>query len=374
MRLVSPARPEMVVRTGLLAALLACGATPALAAEGCAPAQGLSFLCGALKPEDLKRIPGTAYLVASGFSPGSGLKLVDTRRKRFETWFRASPDQNAPDRARYPDCATPPEPSLFNARGLSLRRTGRRTATLLVVNHGGREAVEVFSVERAAAKAPPRLQWQGCLLMPQGHVGNAVASYADGTVLVSVLTRPGTSITDFELGRKTGGIFERAPGAARFTLIPGTELPGNNGLETARDDRGFYAVAFGLRAVAVFRRGSTQGPDAIIPAPGFMPDNLHWNGHRLIAAGMNSDEPACGGPRQIINGVADMMQCPRGWRVAALDPRRKTFRLVAQGERVAGFNGVSQALFVGRTLWLGSYQADRLAYMGPGSGERRKAR
>jgi hypothetical protein len=362
MRSGSPALLERRARVGLLAALIACPAAPALATDPCAPAQGLSFLCGAIKPEDLKRIPGTAYLVASGFSPGSGLKLVDTRRKRFEHWFLARPDQVTPDRARYPDCAMPPDPALFNARGLSLRRTGRNMATLFVVNHGGRESVEVFTIRRGSAKAAPTLHWQGCLLMPEGHVGNAVASYRDGTVLVSVLTRPGKSITDFERGEKTGGIFERAPGAAHFTLIPGTELPGNNGLETARDDRGFYAVAFGLRAVALFKRGSQTGPEAIVPAPGFMPDNIHWNGKRLIAAGMNSDEPACGGPRQIINGIADTMQCPRGWRVAALDPRRRTFRILAQGERVPGFNGVSQALFMGRTLWLGSYQADRIAY------------
>ncbi len=363
MRLELPALLERRARAGLVAALLACPAAPALAADPCAPTKGLSFLCGAIKPEDLKHIPGTAYLVASGFSPGSGLKLVDTRRKRFELWFTGRPDQITPDRVRYPDCTTPPDPALFNARGLSLRRTGRGTATLLVVNHGGRESVEVFAIRYGTAKAAPTLHWQGCLLMPEGHVGNAVASYSDGTVLVSVLTRPGTTITDFERGAKTGAIFERAPGAARFTLIPGTELPGNNGLETARDDRGFYAVAFGLRAVALFKRGSGTGPKAIVPAPGFMPDNIHWNGKRLIAAGMNSDEPACGGPRQIIGGVADTMQCPRGWRVAELDPRRRRFRMVAQGDRVPDFNGVSQALFIGKTLWLGSYQADRIAYL-----------
>ena len=346
----------------MLAGLLAWGAPPAHAADDCKPAQGLSFLCGAIKPEDLKRIPGTPYLVASGFSPGSGLKLVDTRRKQFRFWYTGAADQIAPDPPRYPDCATPPDPALFNARGLSLRKTGRASASLLVVNHGGREAVEVFAISMGAGRDAPTLRWQGCLRMPEGHVGNAVASYADGTVLVSVLTRPGMTITDFERGEKTGGIYERAPRGSGFSLIPGTELPGNNGLETARDDSGFYAVAFGLRAVALFKRGSTDGPAAIVPAPGFMPDNIHWNGNRLIAAGMSSDEPACGGTRKIINGVADTMQCPRGWRVAELDPRRKTFRLVAEGARMPGFNGVSQALLMGRTLWLGSYQADRIAY------------
>ena len=137
--------------------------------------------------------------------------------------------------------------------------------------------------------------------------------------------------------------------------------PGNNGLEVAPDDSGFYTIAFGWRAVAMFRRHATGGPYAVLPAPGFMPDNIHWDGKHLIAAGMVSDEPACGGKRQIIDGVADKMLCPRGWRVAELRPRSHQWRLIAQGPRSSVFNGVSSAVLNGRYLWLGSYQADRLA-------------
>ncbi len=258
---------------------------------------------------------------------------------------------------------TPPNAALFNARGLSLRRTGRQTGVLHVVNHGGREAIEVFHISNLRIGNVPALQWRGCLKLPEGHVGNAVATYSDGTVLVSVLTRPGKSITDFERGEATGGIFERAPGAVQFSLIQGTELPGNNGLETDPDDRHFYAVAFGLRAVAIFKRGLVSGPEAIVAAPGFMPDNIHWDKGRLLAAGMNSDEPACGGKRLIINGEADKMLCPRGWKVAQFYPARRRFSLVAQGARSPNYNGVSQAVIVGRMLWLGSYQADRIAFV-----------
>lgn len=347
---------------GLILASAAGSERATAETNDCAPAGALQFICGAEKPEDLKRIPGTPFLVASGFAPGSGLKLVNMRTKSLSRWFSASPDQLSLDAQHFTDCAAPPDPASFNARGLSLRRTGRHKARLHVVNHGGRELIEIFDISWAGKDATPALTWRGCLLLPQDHVGNAVATYSDGTVLVSVLTRPGTTITDFERGKATGGIFERTPGDPAFRLIPGTALPGNNGLETARDDHGFYTVAFGLRAVAVFARGGTTGPEAVIPAPGFMPDNIHWDGARLIAAGMNSDEPACGGKRQIINGIADKMLCPRGWKVAALNPAKGTFRVIAEGPRVPSFNGISQALLVGQTLWLGSYQADRLAY------------
>jgi hypothetical protein len=345
-----------------LLCLSACttGLQPTSAPGACAPEGELEYLCGTLKPEDLASIPGTDWLIASGFAPGSGLKVVDTRRRRAVRWFTGAPDQVLGDRARYPDCATPPEPAAFNARGISYRATGRGRGDLHVINHGGRESVEVFTVDTRVAGEPPHLMWRGCLLLPEGDVGNSVATYGDGTVLVTVLTRPGTAIADFVLGRKTGYVLERPLGAARFQVIAGTELEGNNGLETSPDGDGFYVVSFGTRQIVRFDRG-TAGPSWAVTAPEFMPDNIHWHGNRLLAAGMVSDEPACGGRRQVIDGVADPMTCPRGYIVALLDPRSREWSIVARGDRKPSFNGSSSARIVRDELWLGSYQADRLA-------------
>ena len=106
-----------------------------------------------------------------------------------------------------------------------------------------------------------------------------------------------------------------------FRLLPGTRLPGNNGIETSLDDREFYVIAFGWHAVVVYARDDTSQPLRKVTAPGFMPDNIHWDGSRLILAGMQYDEPACGGTRKIIDGKADDMRCHRGYTVAALEPQ-----------------------------------------------------
>jgi hypothetical protein len=345
----------------LLLALAGCAGPSARSGQaGCAPAGELAFVCGAEKPEDLAAIPGTRWLIASGFSSGAGLKLVDTRSRRLETWFRAAPEQIAPDRAAFPDCADPPDPALFNARGLSLRAAGAGRATLLVVNHGGRESIEVFSVEHSKPDLEPRLVWRGCLALPDGHVGNSVSAYRDGTILVSVLTRPGTTITDFVKGDATGIVLERAP-SGRFRPLPGTELRGNNGLGAAPDDSGFFVVSFGSREIVAFARASQARPLWRVTAPDFMPDNIHWHGGRLIAAGMVHDEPACGGVRRIVDGIADTMRCHRGTVVAALDPVTRSFEILVRDPPNPAFNGVSAAAIVGGRIWLGSYQADRLA-------------
>ena len=132
--------------------------------------------------------------------------------------------------------------------------------------------------------------------------------------------RPGTGIADFVRGYPTGGVYQWRPGDTRFRLLRGTELPGNNGLETSRDDRFFYVVAFGWHSIFVYARAETSQPVRRILAADFMPDNIHWSGGHLLTAGMRYREPACGGLRRIVDGAADPMLCHRGYVVAELNP------------------------------------------------------
>jgi hypothetical protein len=282
---------------------------------------------------------------------------VDTKTRQLNRW---TPAVDATPAGRRPACPSPQDPARLDIQGLSLRAEGGGRYTLHAVNHGGREAIEVFEVD--ARPDRPTLTWTGCLPMPQGLAANSVATFSDGTVLATVLTRPGTTIADFVAGRRTGGVYEWAPGASGFRLLPGTELPGNNGLETSRDDRQFYVVAFGWHAVVVYDRKDTRRPRLRAVAPDFMPDNIHRDGERLIAAGMRYDEPACGGPRGIVGGVADPMICHRGYVAATFDPATGAFRTLAYGPPNPDFNDVSSAVVVGDELWLGAYRSDRLAW------------
>jgi hypothetical protein len=341
--------------------LLAAAArvTDAGAPSACEADTELDYVCGFHRPEDLLTIPGTSWLIASGFNVGAGLRFVNATDRRILPAYRRLPTELEPDRRTYPLCATPVDPKLFNARGLSMRANGPR-GRLLVVNHGGRESVEVFDLSLDDSGAP-RLRWRGCIALPAGQVGNAVASFADGTVLVTVLTRPGTTIADFVAGRNTGAVWRWRPGMESFEPVPGTELPGDNGLEVDPDERHFYVVAFGWHALAVFDREHTGGPIRVITAPDFMPDNVHWTQGRLLLAGMRYDEPACGGTRKVIDGVADPMLCHRGWVVGEVDLSNNRIATLAYGRPQPGFNGVSVAALVSDELWLGSFQSDRLA-------------
>lgn len=354
-------RKSLEAASALMTALLGLSAN---AQEGqqrsCSPSAVHRFVCDAERPEDLARIPETRWLIASGFQDGAGLKLVDTRARSIRRWYTGESAQVRPQSERFPNCTSAPDPERFNAQGIALRTSSSTRHTLYVSNHGGRESIEFFEIDSSADV--PALTWIGCVVMPDATPVNSVAAFSDGTVLASVLTRPGTTITDFVKGRITGGVYQWRPGETTFSLLPGTELPGNNGIETSKDDREFYVVAFPWRTVLVYSRADTTVPIRRSIAPGFMPDNIHWDGDKLILAGMQHDEPACGGTRKLVNGEADTMRCHRGYTVAELDPTSMEFRVVAYSEPDPSFNGVSVARIVGDELWLGSYQADRIAY------------
>lgn len=354
-------RPLLAAPITALALVLGGSPSPVAPAPAsdCPSSPRFELLCGQTRPEDLARIPGTRWLIASGFHAGAGLKLVDTAARSLRSAYGGAPEDTGPPDAAFPDCSTPPDPVLFNTQGLALRPAGGDRHRLYVVNHGGREAIEVFDVDAGADV--PVLRWRGCVLLPAGLAANSVAAYSDGTLLATVLVHPGHTFADFVEGRSTGGVYQRYPGAAGFQLVPGTELPGNNGIETAQDDSGFFVVAFGRHAILRYSRQDPAAPPVESVAPGFMPDNVHFDGGRLLTAGMVYDEPACGGTRKVVDGKADDMRCHRGTVVAELDPITMTFRIVAYTLPAAGFNGASAAVIVDDGIWIASYQSECVA-------------
>jgi hypothetical protein len=350
---------------GLQATPAAQPTTAALPDEAapCAADADLMYVCGLQRPEDILLLPGGRHVIVSGFAPGAGLTFIAAATRIASRAWNGAAVSAATTAAEFPACPGTLDPALFNARGLSLRALSADRWRLLVVNHGGRESIEAFDLRFGAAGIPV-LEWRGCLPMPAGQVGNSVAAFADGTVLTTVLTRPGTSIADFVQARITGVVWRWPPGASRFEAVPGTELPGNNGLEVDPDERHFYVVAFGLHAVVIFDRQQPHAIDTVV-APDFMPDNLHWSDGRLLLAGMRLDEPACGGLRTVVNGIADPMLCHRGWVVGELDLANRRIGTVAYGGPQPAFNGLSAAALVNGELWLGSFQSDRVAIVRP---------
>ncbi|HSD68190.1 MAG TPA: hypothetical protein VLB07_01495, partial [Woeseiaceae bacterium] len=182
---------------------------PLAAAADCHAGSGFEYVCGQTRPEDLARIPGTRWIIVSGFSEGAGLKLADTDRLSLQVAYAGTSAEVRPQADRYPDCTEPPDPSLLNVQGLNLRAAADGRYTLYAANHGGRESIEVFDVDTTSEV--PVLTWQGCVMLPPSLAANSVASYADGTLLITVLVHPGNTFADFVEGRNTGGVYQWRP-------------------------------------------------------------------------------------------------------------------------------------------------------------------
>src|SRR4051794_29046115 len=63
----------------------------ALAQEPCNPAGNLQFVCGAMNAEDLVQVPGTDWVIASGFAGGGApvghIYLINARDKSLKVLF-----------------------------------------------------------------------------------------------------------------------------------------------------------------------------------------------------------------------------------------------------------------------------------------------
>ena len=364
-----------LLATTNLSLLLAQTRTPQPTAS-CAPVNGWNLVCGPQNPEDLVPIPGTRWLIASGMTAGSGVKLVDTAAKTARPFYTGQPARQRPDKILFPNCPAPPDTKTFNAHGLYLRRAqAPGLYTLYVVTHGPLESIQIFTVDGKGSE--PSLTWTGCVPMPEGNkaypnlgsqatssrmAANSVAAFSDGTIIATVPQRPGTTDVQRLRGEPTGDVVEWKPGTDSFRVVPGTQFAGNNGIEISLDEKEFYVVSFGTHTIVVFSRQDPRKPLRQSMAPGFMPDNLRWSGDRLIAAGPMYDEPACGGTRLAVVDNPVLTSCHRGFVVAQLDPKTMAWTILAYAEPNPAISRVATGVVVGDTLWLGAATADAIAY------------
>jgi len=348
---------RIIVSVLLMAMVIGASSSIAAAQSAvCPPSGGLSFICGVQAAEDLVLVPGTRWLIGSGMTAGSGLHLIDTQAKTARGLFSSSVSTIRADKTRFAGCPGPPDPKQVVLHGLSLRPAQTGRYTLYATNHGGRESIEVFEID--ALSATPSASWTGCVLLPGKLAANSVAAFTDGALVATVLMLPGKTFEDVWAGRNTGVVLMWTPGSKDFRMLAGTELPGNNGIETSSDDREFYVASTGLKRIVVFSRANPSKPLRYVQLKEFAPDNVRLVGDRLITAGMIEEEPSCGGAPT----KPEDLRCPRGWIADAIDPKTMAITELGRGPAAPPYTGTATAMPVGDNLWLSSFNADRIAY------------
>lgn len=226
-------------------------------AAACEPDGEVQFICGPANPEDLIAVPESPWIIAPSMVDEGHLYGIDTRDYTSTVLFPTEASQSRHDTTNYGACPGPVTRQ-FRPHGINLRSGNNRIHTLYVVGHGAREAIEVFELD--ARSATPALTWVGCAVAPEKLGLNAVVPLPDGGFAA---TSP-----------RTGDVWEWHA-AAGWSLVPGSEEIGPNGLEISSDGQWFYVAGYGSQSVIRLSRGRTPVQKDAAEV-GFHIDNVHW--------------------------------------------------------------------------------------------------
>lgn len=327
---------------------------------------GEDYICGTVNAEDMVRLDGTDWVLASGMTgpgvPRGGLFAISAgvRTATPLAIEMASSDQGEAG------CPAPFDPTRWSAHGLSIRRDAVDRYTLFVIGHGGREAVELFRIDMAEGK--PRARWVGCVPVPsvigpddktpvQGNA-NAVAALPDGGIAISVSPKmdhgDARAVERLAEGNGSGQVM-MWQASTGWRPLAGSRFRGINGLALMPDGRRLLVNAQAEQAIYAVSLGSAQ-PVRVASDLGFFPDNV-----RLGDDGIFYAAGAKGSLREaVVCAFSPARVCPQGYAVLRIDPATLASAMVIDVDGTADFGIATTALRVGDTLWLSSFRGDRI--------------
>jgi hypothetical protein len=344
------------------AALLAlgCGSGPDPITT-CVAERGIHPVCGFQNPEDLALLPDGSVLVSQmgsmdGEHPGD-ISLYDPERGHRSSLFPSGGPGTLPHvgaRAEgwgARDCPGPPGPE-FSPHGLDLAERPDGRLQLLVVNHGGREAVEFFEV--ALRDGGTALEWRGCAIPEESVLMNDVATLPDGGFVATKMFPGGASLWHSLRGLAgfdTGYVMEWSAESG-FGEVPGTRAAAPNGVAVAPDGNTIFFTAYmGDEVRRITRDGSRRSASVDVSQP----DNLTWasDGRLLVAShtGSIGEMLACND----LEGAA----CPMSFAIVAIDPESMATEVVFENAG-APMGAGTAALERNGELFIGSFAGDRI--------------
>lgn len=351
------------VRLAGLLLLAHAGVAAAQEITDCDVHDGLEPLCGVRGSEDLEVLPGGGQLIVSEsrvqFDAAghmhwlpSGLARLDLGTRQPQPLYPAPGSARPVDHWGDADCKGEIGAAL-SPHGLQLSRRADGRWQLLVVNHGGRESVEIFELLGRGARAS--LAWRGCVLAPPHAFLNDVAALADGGFVVTQYMDPRRTMAeqhaDAEKGANTGVVLRWRPGHG-LSPVPGTEAPLPNGIQVAHDGRSMFVSVRGEHGE--LRKYALPSGRLLASVRVTNPDNLSWaEDGRLLAAGLQ--------PGADLTGCFVVMTHPCGaaFVVQAIDP--DTLHAQAVFSHAGAPLGLATvAVQAGPDLYVGSAAGDRV--------------
>ncbi len=365
--------PVVTVAAIAPTALLSC-ASPAVppsaqaaaaAARGpildCVPKDNARPICGFTNPEDMVVLPGNGALIIGEYGGSAeehngALILFDLESEKTTSLFRAgSQAGRATDGWGDPACTSAPT-EVFNAHGMDLVRRADGRLALLVVQHGEREAIEFFEVERSAPDYEWRLQWRGCVPAPEDASLNEVVGLRRGGFYTTKMASLRGAL-DFANGmptEPTGHAYSWSASRG-YQKIPGTDGIMPNGIVASPDGSILYMNASGNNSI---RKIEVATGKELGVARVFSPDNVTWapDGQRLLVASLKGFDPADFETCLTMTRGA----CPIPFSIEAIDATTMTPLGPIYESTGAPMGAGTVGLQVGSELFVGSFKGDRI--------------
>lgn len=323
----------------------------------CDPVDGMTQYCDFTNPEDMVIIASGEKLLVSeiGFfmqdEPGS-LSLLDLASGQKQPlkiiWTR--------ERELWGDKDCPkPHTVLFSPHGIDLMTRTDGKEQLLVVNHGGREAVEFFELSQLNNEW--QLHWKGCALPPGDPFINDVAGLHDGGFVVTHMWDKNQTyvmlLLKYLVGINTGWVWEWQAQSG-FHKLAGSSGTAPNGIAVSNDNSKVYVNLYGDNKTIKIDRVNGLVEDEFEVQ---QPDNitLDEDGNLWIASHKHNPitqdcaevaEGPCLLPFEIVKADANSMQTevilshdgpPIGYSTVALKVGNHIFMGSAHGDRIVSF-------------------------------------
>jgi sugar lactone lactonase YvrE len=340
--------------------LLGCGGPAPI--TSCEPIGTATPLCGFQNPEDLALLPGGRHVLVSEYGDSGQragrISLLDLASNKHTSLF-AGTEAAAPGTWGAPDCPGPPSKA-FSPHGIHFARRADGLLQLLVVNHGGRESVEMFEVLPDGESW--QLAWRGCALTPDDMLNDVVALPEGGFLVTrfgpkSMPTFLYTLAKAKLFGSDTGWVYawSREKG---FSEVPGTRAAGSNGVELSPDgEKIFVNLTLADEVLRIDRRTGAIEARASVPQP----DNSTWSSDgKLLVASLRGE------PRELVTcSGLEHGTCPMRFAIVALDPKTLEATTVYEGGPGTPSGGATVGLEANGALLIGTYAGDRIVRVDP---------
>ena len=333
--------------------------------------ESANFILGIYYPEDIIQIPGTKWIIATGLTsqgPGMGYKYTKKNylhllNAETETGGPITGDQYkmAPDLQRFPDAKTPPDWEVFGPHGIGVGAQDSDKVTLYVVNHGGRESVEIFEVN--VANATPEFTWIGCVIGPEDGFLDAVAWIpgTDGFMATAVTNPLDPEATEKQLKGEVVGWVRSWNLEDGWKTELGTELDSApNGVIVSEDGSQVFVAA--SANFSVYRITMKDGkPEVSATKLAGFPDNVRWSADgKSILVGVHTEEMEKFAEAQVYAVKNSGMMMTR-FNITRIDPETMEAEIVMPSGVYGAFGAGTGAIEVGNRLWVSSTGSDRIA-------------